>query len=185
MPVSMYEGMKKTVFLLLILVPLFVACDSDNRTVTDYITYSRIIAVPDTLAVDSQIVLVATFDTKMDSIKINYLKLVQQIYLKELSLGLDSPSGGDLSFIRNIEVWISTNGMSNYKIARIDSVPQDCGTSLLFNPEANDFHNYFTMSKSFSLVCKIKAGKILLSDCKLNLKLKIVVKSTEANLVSL
>lgn len=64
--------------------------------------------------------------------------LIEEIILKKLELRIDSPNGGDFSFLESIEIYINAQDLSELKVAWYHNVPASQGNTLeIFTTDAD------------------------------------------------
>lgn len=73
--------------------------------------------------------------------------LVEQIILRELSLTVQSPSGGKLSFLKSVDIHAMAEGLPEVRVAYKDLVPADVGSSLNLDVTGVELKEYFTKEK--------------------------------------
>lgn len=89
--------------------------------------------------------------------------LIEEIQLTQLDLSITSPSNGDFSFLKSAEIYISADGLSEAKIAYINSVPSSAGKNLSLETTKADLQEYIKKDK-FDLRLKVVTDEIITSD---------------------
>jgi len=74
-------------------------------------------------------------------------ELVEQALLKELKLTVTEPSGGNFNFLKDIEIYISTDELPEIKIAWINNHPNDNKTSIQLITTDKDLQDYIKSDK--------------------------------------
>lgn len=97
----------------------------------------------------------AVNDTKKD--------LIEEILLNSLELKLKTPSNADFSFLESISIYLSADGLGEAKIAWMDPVPSNSGTSLLLEVTESDLKE-FIKKDEFSLRVNTVTDEIITSD---------------------
>ena len=72
---------------------------------------------------------------------------IEEIKLTKLNLTLTSPSSGDFTFLKSIDVYISADGLDEIKLAWIDNVPETVGKFLELSVSDIDFKEYIKRKK--------------------------------------
>lgn len=73
--------------------------------------------------------------------------LVEQIILRELSLAVQSPSGGTLSFLKSVDIYAMAEGLPAVRVAYKDQVPDNVGSTLSLDVTGAELKEYFTKEK--------------------------------------
>jgi len=91
-------------------------------------------------------------------------------YLKELSIISKDPSDQDLDFLKNIEVFIKADGLSEIKIAERIDIPKNIGTELILEVFSDEDIAEYLKKDEFNLRVKVTARKIVLHSVKVEIK---------------
>lgn len=75
---------------------------------------------------------------------------VNNIQLEEIELNIESPSNRDFSFLKDIEIYINSDGNSETMLASKYDIPEDVGQRLVLNSTGNNFASHIKAEK-FSL----------------------------------
>jgi hypothetical protein len=158
--------MKKLLSALLLVSPLaFFGCT--KKLTHFYIDYTTQITVPATLTANFPFSLqtppVGTnstyefedHDTRKDKI--------QSIFLKELKLTIEDPSGETFSFVNSVKLYISTDDLPEVLVAGRDSVPNTIGNVLSLTPADTDLQEYIKADK-YRLRVKIISDETVPQD---------------------
>jgi hypothetical protein len=87
---------------------------------------------------------------------------IEEIILTTLDLTITSPSNADFSFLKSINVYISTEGLNEVKIAWKENVPSEV-TLLNLDVTGVDLKEYIKADK-FSLRLNTETDELLASD---------------------
>lgn len=82
---------------------------------------------------------------------------IQEVYLRELSLTVKSPDGGDLSFFNSMEVYVEGPGLPKQLVAWQDTFPEGEG-KVSFELEDVDLTDY-VVSESMTLSTEVDAHR--------------------------
>ena len=175
--------MKKYLFAAFILLQFLTSCDSLNKLTKFKLPFTRSINLPALpFTVVGASVQTPDIKTNIDSVltSLNLTSdLVQSVSLKKMDLTLTDSTGGDLTFLKSISIYICATGLDDVKIAGIDSVPDNTGSSLSLAVESTDLKN-FILKDEFQLKIITTTDKItkveqkLKVDMNLQLDLKIL-----------
>jgi hypothetical protein len=119
----------KTKFIVpIIFVLLLNSCKSIDKLTQFDIPLSQTITIPATLPID------IPFDIPTPPIVLNtetsfelnntHKELIQEVYLSDLKMSVQTPVGEDFSILKSIEIYISADGESEEKIAWLNNVPE-------------------------------------------------------------
>jgi len=89
--------------------------------------------------------------------------LIEEIILTQLDLTLTSPSDGDFSFLKSIEVFISADGVDEEKIAWNENVSADVGSYLILETADIDLQE-FIKADNFSLRVNTVTDEFIATD---------------------
>ena len=93
---------------------------------------------------------------------------IEEIKLTKLNLTLTSPTTGDFSFLKTIDVFISADGLDEVRLAWTSNVPETVGKFLELNVEDFDFKEYIKKD-DFSLRLKTVTDKVITTDHELDI----------------
>ncbi len=93
---------------------------------------------------------------------------IEEIKLTKLNLTLTSPSSGDFTFLKSIDVYISADGLDEIKLAWIDNVPETVGKFLELSVSDIDFKEYIKKD-DFQLRLKTVTDKAITMDHELDI----------------
>ena len=166
--------MKKYLFLLFIIIPFLSGCESLHELTKVDFPFSQSVTIPANPIVGIPItVSTPDMEANVDSILDEYnieTKMIDKITLKNLKLTLSAPSDGDLSFIDDIEVYISASGLDNVKIASAENVGD---VSTLDLKVANANLKEYLLKDKFSLQFKAATDEATLVDHRIKIDMKV------------
>jgi hypothetical protein len=73
--------------------------------------------------------------------------LVEQVILSELVLSVKTPEGGNLNFLKSVDIYASAEGLPEVRVAYKDVVPEDVGGTLNLDVTRADLTEYFRKEK--------------------------------------
>jgi hypothetical protein len=169
--------MKKLLPALLLACPLaFFGCT--KKLTHFYIDYTTGITVPATLTdafpFSLQTPAIGTnstyefedHDTRKDKI--------QSIFLKQLKLTIEDPTGETFSFVNSASIYISTDDLPEVLVAKSDSVPDNIGNVLELVPSDTDLQEYIKATK-YRLRVKIISDETVPQDVHIEAYSKFLV----------
>ena len=89
--------------------------------------------------------------------------LIEKIVLKTLQMTIKTPSDGDFSFLKSIEIKIAADGLSDKKIAWNYDIPNNVGNKISLQTSGDDLKEYI-MKDSYKLKVTTTTDKILTQD---------------------
>lgn len=89
--------------------------------------------------------------------------LVEKILLNEMKSLVVSPTSGDFSFLKDIEIYLSADGVAETKIAWKYDIPDNVGNELTLDVTDADLKDFIKAS-SFKMRVKTTTDKIITQD---------------------
>lgn len=102
--------------------------------------------------------------------------LIQQIILKKMELTITDPADGDFSFLKSISIYISAQGLSEAKIAWLDSIPAGTGNILDLDTSDSDLKDYIKQD-NFSLRLNTVTDELLTQDYHIDINSRFFVNA--------
>lgn len=99
--------------------------------------------------------------------------LVKDVKLQELTMAIQSPSGKTFSFLKSIQIYISTNSSNEILLAGLDNIPANVSTITL-TPTQEKLDTYAKAS-SYKLRTSIVTRETLTQSVELKTDLKFKV----------
>jgi hypothetical protein len=93
--------------------------------------------------------------------------LVEQINLTALSLTVKTPEGGDLKFLKSVDISARAQGLPEVRVAFKDIVPDDIGGTLALDVTGADLTEYFKKD-TYQLKITVTSDHALTSDYGVN-----------------
>lgn len=153
------------------IVPFLSGCDSLGKLTQFDLPFSQSITVPVTPAIALGIPITLNtpeIKTNIDSVLTSYsieTDFVEKIALKELKLSVSSPSGEDLSFLKDITIYLTANGADDVKVASATNISTT--TPLLLTVENVDLKNYLLKDK-FALKIVVSGDEVTTVEHKVD-----------------
>jgi len=89
--------------------------------------------------------------------------LIEEILLNSVELKLTSPSNADFSFLESISIYLSADGLEEMKVAWMDEVPDNAGSTLVLSITQSDLKE-FIKKDEFDLRVYTITDEVLTSD---------------------
>jgi hypothetical protein len=166
--------MKKLVFVSSVIVFLigFVACDAIEKLTQFNMSIDSDITIPRTLGVDLPIT-VFTPDINMESesefdSNNTHKDLIEDIYPTEITLTITSPESASFDFLKNIEITISAEGMSEKKIAWLDDIPKSDLKVITLEVSSSNLKEYI-LKDSFKLNTNTTTRELISEDIEVTI----------------
>lgn len=143
--------MKKYLFSILMIVPFLSGCDSLGKLTQFDLPFSQSITVPVVPAITLGLPITLStpeIKTNIDSVLTSYsieTEFVEKIALKEMKLTVNSPSGEDLSFLKDVTIYLTANGTEDVKVASATNI--SATHPLLLTVENVDLKSYLLKDK--------------------------------------
>lgn len=163
--------MKNTFILALVILTTISGCKKVDKLTQFDMEFNETVVIPSTAGVnlpfnlftpDIQSNSESTFavnDTRKD--------LVETIRLTRLDLTVTSPSNGDFSFLKSVEIFISAEGLAEEKIAWKNNIPSDANKHIELETSGTDLKE-FIKKERFTLRLNTVTDELLASDHDIN-----------------
>lgn len=89
--------------------------------------------------------------------------LVEEIFLTSMTIELTSPEGEDFSFLENITIYISADGMEEKEVSYLRPVPQSSGSKISLNVTDDNLRSYL-LKDEFSLRVNVTTDEVISQD---------------------
>ena len=103
--------------------------------------------------------------------------LVEEIYLTSMTLSVVSPENGSLNFLKDIEIFISADGLPEKKIAWKYNIPENIGSTMELETANNEDLKEYIKKDKYSLRTKVTTDKILTQDYTIEITSKFWVNA--------
>ncbi len=159
--------MKNSFLFLILLTIYFSSCEKIDKFTQFRMNYSTEVTVPANLSINLPVdLLTPDMETNAEgqfSANNTNVDLVQLINLESIEIEVISPSGADFSFLKSAEIYLNAEGLSEIKIASIDEVPEDVGSTITIEGSENNLKEYIVKDK-FSLRVATVTDELLTQD---------------------
>ena len=170
----------KFLLVLFLIISLF-ACNKIAESLTEFdITYHSSATIPATVSLS------VPFDIPLPPVTTNteeefennntHKDLIKEIHLKTLELTITDPADGDFGFLRNIEIYISADGLREKKIAWKLNIPDNVGETLELETTSEDLKEYLFADK-FKLRVRATTDRLITRDYNIDIKTVFHVKA--------
>lgn len=99
---------------------------------------------------------------------------IQEILLTSLLITVTAPNGKELDFLKEIEIFISANGLNEVLLASKYNIQNTVGVSLLLDPSLIDFKEYIKKDE-FTLRVRTVTDEAILQDVDVDIRTKFYV----------
>ncbi len=162
-------------FLLLLLIPFFAGCDMLGELTKIDLPLSQSLTIPKATPANVEtIITTPAIETGIESVLASYnvtTDLIQAVSFKEMKL---TSTTGNMTFLKNLEIWISAEGLDDKKIAWVTDVPETTGTSIDLTVSTDDLQTYILKDK-FTLKFKTTTDKVLDADQNITMDMKFTI----------
>lgn len=172
--------MKKFI-LLLVFIPLMYTqqgCKELAKLTQFYINYNTSVTIPKTLGVDLPIdVITPDITTNSESefeSNNTHKDLIDIINLSELDMTITSPETATFDFLKDIEITISAEGLSDKKIAWLEDIPKTGLKQIVLNVSTDDLKEYIKKD-TFKLKTKTTTRELVSHDTDIAIHCKFFV----------
>lgn len=93
--------------------------------------------------------------------------LVERVKLTELTLSVKTPVGGNLNFLKSVDVYARAEGLPEVRIAYKDAVPANVGATLSLDVADVDLVEYFKKDK-YQLRIVVTGDEVVTEDYGVN-----------------
>ena len=155
------------IFLIGVFLILQTACEKINQLTVFDLDYNTQVTVQSVVGINLPFnVATPSITTNSESnFEINDTRkdLIEEATLKELKLYISVPADGDFSFLEEIEIYISSEGLEEKLIAWNLSIEPEAGDMLELETSDEDLQEYIK-NDQIALRVKVVTDKLLLTD---------------------
>jgi len=166
------------IILLIAGIALLGGCETIDKLTQFDMDYEETITIPSSIGINLPFTIwtpnIKTNSEEVFQINDTHKDLIEEIVLKELNLNVVSPQGGDFSFLKDIEVYISAEGLDEIKIAWKYDIPDDAGASISLETTNADLKEYIKLDE-FKLKLTTVTDELILTDYDVDVKAKFFV----------
>ena len=143
--------MKRHSLLLIVVIMGFLGCEAIDELTKFDINFEQSITIPPNTIINTPFDIItpdietnseSTFDSNNTS-----KDLIEEVRLKTLDLNITSPTDGDFTFLKSIDIYISAEGLPEIKVALKDEVPESVGSTLSLDVIGDDLQEYVKKDK--------------------------------------
>ena len=168
----------KKIWIPILLIAGLVGCKALNKLTQFQISKSIDYTVPTTLGISVPLDIVtppiATNSSQEFKNNNTSADLIQSVKLDQMTIQITDAGTQDLSFLKDIKIYISSPGLSETLVAFKDSIPDNVGKNLTMDLTLEELR-LFIIKDSFSLRTKITTDKIVTSDTHLKIDSRFFV----------
>ncbi len=158
---------------LLIFLNLFLACNKLDEYTKFNIVYHTEAVIPArvslNLPMDIPLPSITTESNHTFENHNTHKDLIEEIHLKELKVKITDPVNGDFSFLSDIEIYISADGLPEIKIAWLNNIPDSIGNEIILETTGSDLQEYIK-TDSFNLRLRVTTDQLITQDYTIDIK---------------
>ncbi|WP_345373347.1 hypothetical protein [Algivirga pacifica] len=159
-------------FFYFITILLISSCSSLSKLTQFEMDYQTEVEVPSLIGIEFPLkVLTPKIETNSEStFALNDTRkdMVEQVLLKELTLSVTTPSGGDFSFLESMTVFLTAEGLEEIEVASIKNIPWQVGNTLTLTPTGADLQEYIKKDE-FQLRLNTVTDELITQDYTINI----------------
>lgn len=145
----------------------FTSCETVDELTTFDIEYESSVTIPGTLGLETPLDIPTPAITTNAEEKFSghdtQKSLIETITLKELTLTIESPSGEDFSFLKDLVLYIDAEDMEETRIASRESISDDVGSTLEMETTSADLKE-FIFKDQFNLKATVTTDEMITQD---------------------
>ncbi len=157
------------------------SCKKVDKLTQFHINYNSSIVIPKTLGIDLPINVITpdiNTESTSDFESNNTLKsLIQEVYPTEITLTITSPEGANFDFLKNIEISISADGLSEKKIAWLNDIPKTGLTEIALELSSDNLKEYI-LKDSFKLKTSTTTRELVSHDTDMDIHTRFFVNAS-------
>lgn len=157
----------------LFIATIFFSCKKVDKLTQFEMEYNETFVIPSTVGIDLPFNVMSPDITtnSQSTFEVNDTKkdLIEQIMLTQLDLTLTGPSNSDFSFLNEVRIYISAEGLDEVELASKTDIPDNIGKELSLDPSGADFQEYIKQDQ-FDLRLYTVTDQIITSDHTLDMK---------------
>lgn len=164
----------KKLFILLV-IPILAGCDMFSDLTKIPLPVSQSIDFPITkIANDSITINTPEVNTGIESVLSTYsitTDLIQEVKFNDLKI---TTTGNDLTYLKKVEIYITSDSLVSKKIAWIDEFSSSPGKSVSLNVTTDDLKSYLLKNK-FGMMIKVWTDELISTKQTLNLEMNFTL----------
>lgn len=146
---------------------LATSCEQISRLTQFSMEYKESIEIPSTIGISLPFNLatpkITTNSEEIFEINDTRKHLIEKVVFEQLILKISSPDNSDFSFLKSMEIFITSDGLDELRVAWINDIDNSVGNSIILETSGQNLSSYI-IADSFSLRFSTVSDKILLSD---------------------
>jgi hypothetical protein len=175
--------MKKLIAFSIIFIAIFSmnSCKKVDKLTQFHINYNSSVTIPKTLGIDLPINVITpdiNTESSSDFESNNTLKsLIQEVYPTEITLTITSPNDANFDFLKNIEISISADGLSEKKIAWLNDIPKTGLSEIVLEVSSDNLKEYI-LKDSFKLKTSTTTRELVSHDTDVDIHTRFFVNAS-------
>lgn len=159
--------MKKYIILLGALMLTVFSCKEADKLTQFNMDFSSTITIPATFGIDIPIDIwtpniPTNSETEFESNN-TAKNLIEEIIMTKMSMTISSPANGDFDFLKEIEIYISADGVAEKKVAWLNDIPQTGLKTIELETSSDDLKEYIKADQ-YKLNTKTVTRQIISHD---------------------
>ena len=163
----------RKILIITVFMTVFTACNKLDEFTTFKMIYHSEATIPATIGINVPLDIpmppVTTSSEQVFENNNTHKDLVEEIFLDELKIKITDPTNGDFSFLKDIELYLSADGLPDIKIAWLYNIPNNVGNELNLATTGSDLKAYITRDE-FNLKLKVTTDELITRDYTVDVK---------------
>ncbi len=163
---------------LILLVYTQQGCKELAKLTQFYINYNSSITIPKTLGIDLPVnvdtpPITTNSESEFQANK-TQKKLVDKINLSEMDMTITAPETASFDFLKNIEIYISAQGLPDKKIAWLENIPKTGLKKITLDVSTDNLKEYITQD-TYTLKTKTTTRELIAHDTDVDIHCRFFV----------
>jgi hypothetical protein len=164
--------MKRKIILVLIAASVgLVACKALKKLTQFRVNYATSFTIPSSIVVNVPLdILTPEMQTNISQELENNNSnkdLIESVKLEEMRLTIASPAGQDFSFLKDVRLFISADGLAERQIAYKENIPENVGGEIVMDIIDEELKDYLKKDK-ITLRAKATTDKLITQNVNVN-----------------
>lgn len=164
--------MKRKIILVLIAASVgLVACKALKKLTQFRVNYATSFTIPSSIVVNVPLdILTPEMQTNISQELENNNSnkdLIESVKLEEMRLTIASPAGQDFSFLKDVRLFISADGLAERQIAFKENIPENVGGEIVMDIIDEELKDYLKKDK-ITLRAKATTDKLITQNVNVN-----------------
>lgn len=142
---------RKVVFVLIVATMGLVACKALKKLTQFRVNYAASFTIPSSILINVPLdILTPEMQTNISQELENNNSnkdLIESVKLEEMRLTVASPVGQDFSFLKDIRLFISADGLAEKQVAYKENIPDDIGSEIVMDIIDEELKDYLKKDK--------------------------------------